>query len=144
MFILADIVKVIEDSKTPAAPLEGQCLGEIDGPAETRGRGAKSNQYARNNEHRYILGCSLQDDGKDGDQRRPKQRRASANPIGKLSIAEARQTAPDPDGRRVQRERRGVEMEIVSVRGQYVQTVNHGCIVAKGLRINPVSADRVR
>ena len=135
------LVKIVQEPNSPRTIPRCKRLGQVN---TTRNAGddiAEPEDDARNHEHCDILGGGLDDNTYDGDHTTPEQRRTSAKPITHGSREERAYAAANEDAACVQSCRGGIEVEVVGIAREDIETVT--CIVCQPLPLMNRLAEKV-
>lgn len=126
----ADIVKVVQEADAPGSPPAGKGLGQVHAGGDARDGGSEPEDDARDHKHGNVLRCRLQDHTDNGHQGAPEYGEAATEPVGEDARDKRTQDAAYKDGGGVEAGGGGRELEVFRVRGQDVETVEHGAIIA--------------
>lgn len=130
----ADVVEVVEQADPPRAVPARERLGEVDARGDAGNAGAEAEQDARDDEHGDVLRGGLEHDADERGERAPEDGGPPAEAVRHGARDERAEDAADEDGGRVEAGGGGVELEVVGVGGEDVEAVEHGAVVAYGLR----------
>lgn len=131
--VVSSLVKVVQETDAPSSPSTWESFCEIHSRRDAGDGSTEPEKDSRNYKHCNILRGRLEDDTAESDDGAPEDGQASADPVREDASDQWTEEASDEDRRRVEPGGRRVQMEIIGVGRQDVESVEHGSIISSGL-----------